>query len=596
MPFYPVVDAVNSIRRVTDVFAGYNHNPVIADGEFYDEKNMTSDDYPLLSTRKQRGVYDTPGNMQGLIAKDGLCYVDGEDFVMNGKPIHMGLSTRAEDCPKTLVSMGAYVIILPDRKYINTADTEDFGEIEASFTTGGSDVTYTLCDINGDKYENALASETAPVEPKGGDYWIDTSQKPHSLKVYSSTSSVWMSVATTYVKISSPNIGKAFSQYDGVELSGVKPEALSDLNGFTIVWAKGDDYLVVVGLLDAETVQKAEDGAVTVTRQMPNMDYVTESGNRLWGCRYGTDRKGNIVNEIYASKLGDFKNWNCFMGISTDSYVVSCGTDGPFTGAITHLGYPLFFKEECLHKVYGSYPANFQVQQTTCRGVQKGCGKSMAIVNEVLYYKSRGGVCAYDGSLPAEISGAFGGVQYENAVGGGHRNKYYLSMQEMGGSWKLFVYDTRLGVWHKEDETQADAWCACQDEMYYIDHADGTIRTVLGSGTKDTEPVSWMAETGTIVALVSSTKYSDRIADKKFVGRMLIRVALEQGTQMQVFIEYDSSGVWEKLWDMTGTSLRTFSFPVRPHRCDHFRLRLEGTGGAKIYAITKSLEQGSDEL
>lgn len=105
-----------------------------------------------------------------------------------------------------------------------------------------------------------------------------------------------------------------------------------------------------------------------------------------------------------------------------------------------------------------------------------------------------------------------------------------------------------------------------------------------------------MAETGTIVALVSSTKYPDRIADKKFVGRMLIRVALEQGTQMQAFIEYDSSGVWEKLWDMTGTSLRTFSFPVRPHRCDHFRLRLEGTGGAKIYAITKSLEQGSDEL
>ena len=47
---------------------------------------------------------------------------------------------------------------------------------------------------------------------------------------------------------------------------------------------------------------------------------------------------------------------------------------------------------------------------------------------------------------------------------------------------------------------------------------------------------------------------------------------------------------------MTGKNLRTFAFPVRPHRCDHFRLKLTGTGGAKIYSITKTLEQGSDEM
>ena len=64
---------------------------------------------------------------------------------------------------------------------------------------------------------------------------------------------------------------------------------------------------------------------------------------------------------------------------------------------------------------------------------------------------------------------------------------------------------------------------------------------------------------------------------------------------MQAYIQYDS-GTWEKLWSMTGKNLRTFSFPVRPHRCDHFRLRLKGMGGAKIYSITKTLEQGSDEM
>ena len=220
----------------------------------------------------------------------------------------------------------------------------------------------------------------------------------------------------------------------------------------------------------------------------------------------------------------------------------------------------------------------------------------MAIVNEVLYYKSRGGVCVYDGSLPEEISAAFGGEIYSDAVGGGHRNKYYLSMKDSGGTWCLFVYDTRLGTWHKEDATHAEAWCSCQDEMYYIDASDKKIRTVLGRGTKDTSPISWMAETGTIMALTTSSNHPEWISNKKFVGRMLIRMSLDAGATTQVYIQYDSSGVWEKLWDMTGKNLRTFSFPVRPHRCDHFRLKLEGTGGAKIYSITKTLERGSDEM
>ena len=591
---YPTLTEQATTRQIIDVFGGYNHNLRIGDGEFYDERNLCSDDYPLLTTRRQRGVYASPTNPQGMIAKDALCYVDGSAFVINEKRIEMNLSTAAEDCPKSLVSMGAYVIILPDKKYINTVEVSDRGSMEATYTSTG-DVTFSLCTADGGSYGDVITSAAAPENPANGAYWLDVSGEQHALKVYSSATGVWSTVATTYVKISATGIGAQFGQYDGVQLSGIVKNGVKDLNGSAIVWAKGDDYIVVVGILDASVTQTAADGAVKVERSVPDMDFVIESGNRLWGCKYGY-ADGKTVNEIYASKLGDFKNWNCFMGISTDSYAASCGTDGQWTGAITHLGYPLFFKENCLHKVYGTFPSNFQIQTTTCRGVQKGSGGSMAIVNEVLYYKSRGGVCVYDGSLPEEISEAFGGEIYSDAVGGGHRNKYYLSMKDSGGTWCLFVYDTRLGTWHKEDATHAEAWCSCQDEMYYIDASDKKIRTVLGRGTKDTSPISWMAETGTIMALTTSSNYPEWISNKKFVGRMLIRMSLDAGATMQVYIQYDSSGVWEKLWDMTGKNLRTFSFPVRPHRCDHFRLKLEGTGGAKIYSITKTLERGSDEM
>ena len=583
---YPTLPVQSSSREMIDTFRGYNHNLLIGDGEFFDMKNMTSNHYPILSPRGKRGVHIEPAAPQGLIAKDTLCYVDGTNFVMDGYPIDMGLSTAEEDCPKQLISMGAYVIILPDKKWINTLDVTDFGNIEASFTTS-TDVTFELCTIDGDAYTDTIISSTEPEVPEDAEspiYWIDISTTPHTLKQYSASSAMWVPIATTYIKISAVGIGKAFKQYDGVTISGVLDEKLQDLNANMVLWGCGDDYIIVVGIMDAVSTQLLSDGAITVERKMPNMDFVIESENRLWGCRYGVATNGEVVNEIYASKLGDFKNWNCFLGLSTDSYAVSVGSDGQFTGAITHRGYPLFWKENCVHKVYGNYPANYQIQTTACRGVQKGCSKSLSLVNEVVYYKSRSGVMAYDGSLPTEVSYALGDVAYDNAVACGHGNKYYISMKDADG-YSLFVYDTKKGLWHKEDDTQVDAFCSCERELYYIPHGKGVVKTMFGSGTVDTEPIEWMAETG--VLAVSAT-------DKKYISRLNVKMSLNIDSMVHFYIQYDSMGGWEHISSMKGTALKTFTAPIRPQRCDHMRLRIVGTGDAKIYSITKTIEQGSD--
>jgi hypothetical protein len=337
--------------------------------------------------------------------------------------------------------------------------------------------------------------------------------------------------------------------------------------------------------LDKVTTQSVSQGKITVSRKMPVMDFIVESNNRLWGCRYGTNEDGDVVNEIYACKQGDFKNWNCFMNLSTDSYTVSCGSDGQFTGAITHLGYPLFFKENCIHKVYGDYPANFRLQNTVCRGVQRGCHKSLAIVNETLFYKASSAVCAYDGSLPVEMSSVLGEIRYSDATAGAHGNKYYISMKSSSGVFHLFVYDTAKGMWHKEDNLHADCFCSFQNEMYCIDHDTKKIITMLGSGTKESKRVPWMVETG----LVGMS-----MPDMKYISRLLMRMSLEVGTNVEVSIQYDSVGDWEQVCKMTVTSLRSFAVPVRLRRCDHFRIRIEGEGEGRIYSITKTIEQGSD--
>ncbi|MBO7251521.1 MAG: hypothetical protein J6V25_02720, partial [Oscillospiraceae bacterium] len=424
----------------------------------------------------------------------------------------------------------------------------------------------------------------APENPENATLWIDTSSTPNVLKQWSESSGQWVSMVTTYIKIQTGGIGAQFAVGDGIMISGLKDQEsqISALEGAAIIQDKGDDYIVVIGILDKTTTISEK---VTIKRTMPVMDYIIECNNRLWGCRYGLDDNGEFVNRLYASKLGDFKNWNCFAGVSTDSYYANVGTDGYFTGAVTHLGSALFFKENCLHKVYGSFPAEFTVQDTACRGVQHGCDKSMAIVNEILYYKTRNAVCSYDGSLPTEISYVLGNENYYNAVSGSHGNKYYISMEDAFGQWHLFVYDTAKGLWHREDNLHATHFASWRGEMYCVDADDRNIITLLGSGDEDESVVEWMAETGELG--VSSP-------DMKYISRITLRLMLEVGSELDIYTRYDMSEEWIHAGHFRGTDLRSFSIPIRPRRCDYMKLKFVGKGNCNIYSMTKTIEQGSD--
>jgi hypothetical protein len=217
--------------------------------------------------------------------------------------------------------------------------------------------------------------------------------------------------------------------------------------------------------------------------------------------------------------------------------------------------------------------------------VQKGSGNSLAIVNADLFYKSKNAICVYDGSLPAEISSALGEARYSNATAGSHGNKYYISMQDTNGEWNFFVFDASKNMWHKEDNIQAKAFCSCDGELYFIDAADKKIKTVFGSGQTDVSPTKWMAETGVIGAVTP---------DKKYLSRMSVKMSLSVGSKIYVYVQYDSSGAWEHICTLNGIKLNTFTLPIRPKRCDHLKLKFEGEGEAKIYSITKTMEQGSD--
>lgn len=585
---FPTLTEVSQSREMISVFGGYNHNRSIAASEFYDMENMSSDGYPLLQSRKPRGTVRQLTIPGGLLAKDAMAWVDGGKLYFNGVEI-VGLTLTEGE--KQLVSMGAYLLIWPDKKYLNTKDISDFGSMEEAFTTSDA-VSYTLSTVDGEMLPPVSADK--PEEPKGGNYWLDTTQTPHSLMVWSESTEMWTAVPTVYTKIQATGIGLPFEVGDGVDISGVKygsadevvsavvAEQFDELNGTKIIFAKDDDYIVVVGLIDLTYTQT--EGNVTVKRAVPDMDYVCEAQNRIWGCKYGMV-DGKAVNELYCCKLGDFKNWRVYAGISTDAWAASVGSDGAWTGCANYLGYPTFFKENVIHRIAISSVGAHQVTETVARGVQSGSYRSLCVVNEVLFYKSRTDVCAYDGSFPSSMGTALGDVLYSSAVGGSFNGKYYLSMMDGDGVWSLFVYDTARGMWHKEDNTHAMMFAAMDDDLYYIDAETKRMLCVLGTQGEQEDAPDWMVESGVI---------GYDYPDKKYLSRYNLRLQIEDGGELRMYCMYDSDGVWQHAGTVRRKGHGTFTVPVIPRRCDHMKLKLAGKGVVRVFSIAKILELGSD--
>lgn len=573
-----MLDEQKQSRSYIQAFKGYNNNLRINEDEFSDTRNMTCEFYPILSTRRKRSVKASLIEGKGLIAKDTLAWIDGNKLYYNGNEIE-GITLNNQE-PKQLLSMGAYLCIFPDKIYLNTKDFTDCGSMEAAYETE-ENVVLTLCKQDGSAYENVSMNE--PEEPENGDLWLDTSGENHILKQYSSTTAMWVQIPTVYVKIEATGIGKRFEEGDGIkisglELAGVLEKQIEALNGSKVIQSKDDNYVVVIGIIGERATVKG----ITAERRLPDMDYITEAGNRLWGCFYGV-ADGKTVNEIYCCKLGDFKNWYCYQGLSTDSWAGSVGTDGEFTGAATHLGYPIFFKEDCFHKIYVSSQGAHQVVTVNARGIQKGSWRSAVIVNETLFYKSRTDICAYDGSLPTGLSNSLGGGKYFNASAGAIGSRYYISMEDTNGNWHLFVYDIDKGIWIHEDNLKASYFAKKDDELYVI--ADNKIIAMLGSEGEVEEDFDWKVDTGNI-------GYDS--PDKKYLSRFNLRMNISQGTVVRAYIQYDSDGIWESKGTVKGNTLGTFTLPIAPKRCDHCKIRLEGSGDFKLYSIAKILEDGSD--
>lgn len=593
---YPQLSTQTIKRTMINTFSGYDHRLVTSDTTFYDMQNMCTGLYPAISTRPKRAKVSTLTDARGLIAKDALCWIDGNALYYNGNKI-TGITLNSST-PKQMVSMGAYLVIFPDAVYVNTKDLNEYGSLGASYELPADNtVTVTVSRQDGTEYENLLVSDTPPENAAVGDYWIDTSESPSVLKMYT-YEEIWADVPVSYCTVKATGIGAGFKTGDGLtvtaskNLGGALPFGEEGNYSATLVMsAVTDDTLTFAGIMDtAQVVYNAGDITLKAERRIPKMNYVVESQNRLWGCYYGLDDEGKTLNEIYASALGDPKNWQIFQGTAADSYIVSLGSDGVFTGAASYQNRPVFFKEQCIHTVYGDYPANYTMHTANVRGVQKGSWRSVANIGGVLYYKSPTDICAYDGSIPVSISAQLGddNAVFSHAVAGANGTLLYIALRS-GNTDTMYVYDTQRGIWSKEDEVTPIAFASDSSGLYYITQNAlmRTVYTQTAGGTPEQEDIAWSLTTGI---------HGFENPDGKRLRQLKLNMLAEENTACELEVMYDSSGAWLKIADCYGSGLtKCTSVIFIPQLCDHFQLRLSGYGYMHLVSVTKSVLYGGEK-
>lgn len=609
------LNQINSQRQLLRVFGGLNEGYACSEAELSREKNFSSRGYPALETRKPRRKVRQATGMNGMYHLNGLLTVEGTTlrYAPDDGGDAVELENALTDGEKKMVGMGTKVLIWPDKMSFDTA-AGTLSALGSGWQQGGKSLTVTPCDAAGVVYTPNKFGATEPESPKNGDVWLKQAEDApwsyrDALKLYS-TAGGWQNILLNYCRVTCEGLGEAFKAGDTVTLTGipgvVKNAYSADFGGDVVVDDVAGDSVILSIAPDIESVLyygtcvvtgqsvvwTAMDGKTTQTfdgpfpdvtaqRRVPDLDWLTEHNNRVWGC-------SSTENVIYACKLGDATNWFSYRGTAADSYAVTVGSDGAFTGAATCMGYALFFKENTLHKLYGSKPSDFQLSSLRCRGVAKGAARSLCVINETLYYLSPDGVMAWDGSIPTKVSTVLDPARLRNvksALGGALDGRYYLHLVRGSGeaqAVRLLVYDTERGLWQEEDVCSYEM-AGSGGQLYLW---DGKAIWAADADREENWQQAGGIEDGVSFELVSGDIGLDS-PEELYLSRLTLRLEAEVKSRIEVAVSYDS-GAWETLAQLTADGRRCFDVPFVPRRCGSLRLRLKGRGQLTLRSLTRT--------
>lgn len=318
----------------------------------------------------------------------------------------------------------------------------------------------------------------------------------------------------------------------------------------------------------------------STTNVLPSLDYVAVQDNRLYGC-------SNLDKTIYVSALGDPCDFGTYEGVATDAYAVVVGSMGDFTGCLATGNAVLFMKQHCIHKLLGSYPADFYLKEYDLEGVKEGCSGSLVSCEGIAVYISEHGIAMYNGSSvnvlnygvdPSKVSG-----QTAALFDG---REYWLSCVYDGTS-ALFEFNLDKGIFIQAGTKHAHALVHAGNDNYLV-----AGYKLFHMTNEDDPDIVWEMIFKPFIETVSGSNNStSQIFEKKRYTRLFLRTELPEDSSITAAWKKPEEDKWTPIGTVKGTRNQVNTLVYQTPRTDTYQLKLSGNGPMTIIAIQREFQQ-----
>ena len=535
MAFPKVPYRVSAKSNAVISLRGINYSDSYSEGALADSKNITAIRYPYFSTKAAREEDLNLLGATSITAWNFLSYVMDSHFFYTKNGLDYIDCGEVSEEPKQYAMLYKKLVVWPDKKYLPVDDpTDGLQDMEASCSGTGAVIDHYTDSEN-------IEYERITVSGWGAD------------------------------------LDDVFSERDSIKISGFSTDTN---NGYHMI-----EKITATTMLFAKDTLTAEtaSGTISFAREVPDMDFICESGNRLWGC-------SNSSQTIYCSRIDDPLNFYDYTGEADDSFAIDVSSAGNFTGCCKLSSSVLFFKEQCLHKILGAYNAEFQLMTYTMHGIAAGSHKSAQVMNEVLYYLGTDGVYAYNGGTASLISQDLGEKRLRLGVAATDGVNYYLSCYD-GENPVFLTFYGRYGLWLKEDDTRALDMCRVGSDVYILTNSHRVFKEI---GSDATLPVDFLIQFKPFYETVTGSYQRSTVAfGHKRYGKLIARTEMSPGTWAAFEIREDG-GLWREVAKLVGeTGLSRVVFPIG--RVDKYEIRIRGNGQFTLKNMLREFRVGSDK-
>ncbi len=588
---------ISRTGKTTAVFEGLDRYSSACLGSFHDMLNLSSDDYPSISSRQKRAVLKTKSSPYGsIVLTDDIITaataVNGKLIIATKTGLYQYKKPIAENCLDSTVSVrqiipfGRNFFVSPDGIYAQQTD-DGYKITRCAVKNTAEKASVTPCYASGEEITADTVTALPDTADENTSVILTTDGRSY---LYTCSSGLWSMGDIIYSRFSADNIGSSFHDGDSVILKNYSDENKI----YRIVKAEENSLIIDAPFSGLSAVEN-----LSVERYFPCLDFAVECSNRIWGCRCGKNRLGETVNEIYACALGNVLDWNTFDNVSTDAYAVSLGCPGEFTGAAVLDGRPVFFKSDRIVTIGGDVPQSFCVTSIPARGVQKGAYRSIVNIGEKLCYKTLVGIAEYDGVSVKIISDKLSPEHFVSGAAGEAGGKYRIVLTDTSGKKRLYVYDTHLSVWHIEDDDENAEFFVNSDGCLYgvCRVSEVTLPTLSVSTYNITaydtvradvsffsgEEVYFEEESEVLFSAVTNEQ---TVSDGTSVVRRIVLFAEKPGgTYLNIGISCDGCDKFTRIFHTDKPLKSSIGITVNTPRCSSFRLSFEGSGSMKIKSV-----------